>query len=242
MNSVLDEAAIRKAAHERYGSGQPIWNPTDRWNAHKRINIETFVITAAASRLRSAADVLDVGAGSHTYTWMPSHTISCDLFAEQLRNKPNAIVGDVEALPFRSNSFDLVLCLASVLNYASAAEAIRELSRVTRTYGAVVLHFESSRSFEHVGRRMWGASTTAVRTRNNGTLDTVWVYSPGYISRLLAQCNLRPIEERRFHILSSLGVRLGLPQNVAAVASSLDRFAAPLSEYADDIILLAERY
>ncbi len=55
-------------------------------------------------------------------------------------------VADVESLPFRDGVFDTVLCVG-VLQYLSApVEALRELSRVTRAGGQVIISFPNRRS------------------------------------------------------------------------------------------------
>lgn len=87
--------AIRRAAEERYASGQDIWENADRWNERKKAGIELF----CRRTLNSIGDdvrVLNAGAGSHPYDWLPPQTVNLDRFSEQVERLPNAVVGELE--------------------------------------------------------------------------------------------------------------------------------------------------
>jgi len=241
MEQPEDAELVRRSAARLYGAGQRIWDPGDRWNSHKRKSIEDFA-RAAATRLVDAADrILDAGCGCEPYEWLPGRTISLDRFWMQLRGRSRPVAGDLGALPLQDASMDLVVCIASVLNYVSAAEAISEIARVTRPGGHLLLHFETSTSFEQFGHRRWGDSVVRIDTINGGHEDTLWIYRPSYVASLLSAVGFQIQRERRFHILSALGLRLGLSQHRASPLSALDRVLAPLGAFADDVILLCER-
>jgi ubiquinone/menaquinone biosynthesis C-methylase UbiE len=101
-------------------------------------------------------DILDVGASSGRFArWAREHGVSNKIVSldEHLRygNPPNWVAGRAEALPFKDNSFDLVLCRFSVpVMYASDYKAglvdsipesvisnIDEEVRVVRKGGAI---------------------------------------------------------------------------------------------------------
>jgi SAM-dependent methyltransferase len=241
MGSTEDGAAtVRHSADQLYGDGQQIWSAADRWNCHKRESIERFILETSASSAQPHR-VLDAGSGNTTYCWMPTNRTSIDRFYRQVEGKNGAVVCDIESLPFSDGSYDLIFCIGSVLNYVSALETIGELSRVLKTGGRLYLHFESSASFEQIGKRSWNAPVHFSKTINSSRTDHIWIYSPGYIFRALISARLRVLKRRRFHILSALLLRLGASQNCAALAGMFDRSTPFLGSFADDVIVLAEK-
>ncbi|HTV26954.1 MAG TPA: methyltransferase domain-containing protein [Xanthobacteraceae bacterium] len=236
-----DKTLVRNSARRLYGDGQPIWNFNDRWNSYKRQRIDQFARLYAATSIQAAASVLDAGCGNLGYDWLAQIAIRLDRFPKQVARLPNAIIGDVETLPFKNEVFDFVVCVASVLNYVSAAEAISEIARVTRHGGGLLLHFETSSSLEYLWRPQWRSLVARIQTVNSGREDEIWIYHPRYIANLLRGAGYKIIRYQGFHIASALGLRFGWSQQRAAALSLLDPIFLPLSRFSDDIILLAER-
>jgi SAM-dependent methyltransferase len=241
MEQPEDDELVRSSAARLYGEGQPIWDPSDRWNVYKRAKIDQFAREYATKHLGVAGIVLDAGCGSEPYEWLPDHTISLDRFWPQARGRTWPVAADLTQLPFRSASIGFIVCVASVLNYVSAAEALAELGRVTKPGGSLLLHFETSTSLEQLARARWGAPVVRLATMNNGREDTLWIYRPSYIRRLLNAAGFQVRRERRFHILSALGLRLGFDQQKAARLAAFDRLLPWAGDLADDIILIAEK-
>lgn len=67
MAQAEDEALVRGSAARLYGDGQRIWDPADRWNTHKRAEIDRFAATVAPPLLARSGTVLDAGCGSEPY-------------------------------------------------------------------------------------------------------------------------------------------------------------------------------
>ncbi|SEO31057.1 Methyltransferase domain-containing protein [Bradyrhizobium sp. OK095] len=241
MSRLDDELIVRDAARRLYGDGQPIWDPKDRWNSYKRASISAFCSRHASHLLSEAEAILDAGCGSEAYPWMPERSICLDRHFLQTRAKSNGVVGDLCSLPFEKGSFDFVVCVASVLNYVSAIEAISEVSRVLRPGGHLILHYETSTSFEHVLKSTWGMPVARTETINGGRPDTLWVYRPSYITTILRGARLQGRKVQRFHIASALGLRIGLGQQTSAKFAVLDPFVQRLGMFADDVIILAEK-
>lgn len=236
-----DGRLIRESAERLYGEGQRIWDPLDRWNAYKRVAINSFAERHARVLVEQAETILDAGCGSEPYAWLPARTVSLDRYKSQLRDRSKPIVGDLERLPFDDQSIDFVVCVASVLNYVSAAEAIVEISRVLRPGGHLLLHFETSTSFEQIFRSRWGAPVVRIDTLNSGRYDTLWIYSPSYVNALLSNRGLSIKQRQAFHIGSALALRFGIDQQASARLAALDGFLRVLRLFGDDTILLAEK-
>ena len=236
-----DRFLVRESAARLYGNGQRIWDPKDRWNAYKRSIISGFAQRYAQLSIEHAETILDAGCGCEPYPWIPKRAISFDRFTRQLRNRPNPIAGDLERLPFEKQSIDFVICVASVLNYVSAAESVAEMSRVLRPGGRILLHYETSTSFEHIFSGRWGDSAVRINTINNGREDTLWIYSPSYVDALLANEGLRVSKRHSFHIGSALALRLGFSQERSSRLAIFDGFLRALRPFGDDMIILAEK-
>ncbi|HEX8585470.1 MAG TPA: methyltransferase domain-containing protein [Allosphingosinicella sp.] len=241
MDRSKDAELIEASAEGLYGAGQAIWDPSDRWNRHKRNEIDTFGRRWAAPLMNEAGTVLDVGCGSEPYAWLPAGRISVDRFAAQVAHLPNAVAASIERLPLRDQSVDFTVCVGSVLNYASAAEAVAEIGRISKPGAWLLLHFESSTSFEHVLTSRWRSPVVRLETLNGGRSDTIWVYRPAYVFDLLGGAGFRLRRQHRFHIVSTLALRASLSQQLAAPLAKLERLLPWLRTFADDVILLAER-
>ena len=172
---------------------------------------------------------------------MPASAVRMDLYYEQVAKQPNALVADIERLPFRNGSFDLIFCLGSVLNYVSALESLKELARVMAPNGHLYLHFETSSSFEQIFRRSWNAPVFLSKTVNASRADYIWIYSPSYIFQILNALGFRIRKTRQFHILSALFSKMGMSQDRAHKLARLDGMVPWLGVFADDVIILAEK-
>jgi SAM-dependent methyltransferase len=232
---------IRRSARRLYGSVHTDWPPRDGWNEYKSAQIERFIVKTGLPLISAASNVLDAGCGDGAYSWMPRGTVKLDRYYEQIRMQPNALIGDLERLPFRNGSFDLIFCIGSVLNYVSVIEALNELARVTAARGYLYLHFETSSSFEQIFSRSWNAPAYLNKTVNASRTDYIWIYSPSYIFQILSALGFRIIKTNRFHILSALFSKFGMPQDRAYRLARLDRAVPWLNFFADDVVILAEK-
>lgn len=99
-------------------------------------------------------DVLDAGCGAGRFVmqlaqrskWVTGLDASstmlrrAELNAEDYKlDNTTFVVGDVNALPFHTNSFDIVTCLNLLFMYDDPRPAVRELLRVTKPNGRVIV-------------------------------------------------------------------------------------------------------
>jgi SAM-dependent methyltransferase len=83
----------------------------------------------------SSASVLDVGCGDRPYAELFPHAVGFDVPG----NAHADLHGSLEAIPVDEASFDLVLCLQVLEHVPDPAAAVRELHRVVRPGGLVLL-------------------------------------------------------------------------------------------------------
>ena len=79
--------------------------------------------------------VLDVGAGDRPYAALFPDAVAFDLPG----NAHAQLQGEIDAIPVEAASFDLVLCLQVLEHVPDPAAAVRELHRVVRPGGRVLL-------------------------------------------------------------------------------------------------------
>ena len=116
------------------------------WNVGTR---RAFFSALAAVRTDADARVVDVGCGTgivlREFPWRPRLLCGCDASPTALeftrhRDIHNLVRGDVMALPFADNSIDLLLALDVIEHLDDDAAALRELTRVLRPGGHLLLH------------------------------------------------------------------------------------------------------
>jgi len=102
----------------------------------------------ASLRLGDGAEILDLGSGETPYVTELSHfhTYACaDLSAvglrsverkyeTSMRDKLVLVVCSAESLPFRCDTFDLVICTEALEHFVEPEQALREICSITRRW------------------------------------------------------------------------------------------------------------
>ena len=188
--------------------------------------------------------ILNAGSGGRDHGIGTAMT-HLDLFESNLRNVETGLVANIGDIPVESSYFDIVICVGSVINYADPIRAIRELARVLRIGGLLILEYERSASFEHL--RLAQTCPACIRVESfYGSLAThLWVYGDGFINGLLAASGFSLLTERRFHALSSVALAITKSPRIASKFTPGDSFLAqcwPLRLIASNRILALEKF
>jgi 2-polyprenyl-3-methyl-5-hydroxy-6-metoxy-1,4-benzoquinol methylase len=119
--------------------------------------------------------------------------------------EPELVRANLESLPFPDGSFDVVLCTQVIEHLLAPADGVRELARVLRPGGSLVITTDSSRNL--VSRALNAPHDAAVsllrlRGRRLKVHFPHATFSPDQFVRLIMDAGLRPekVETFRFHL------------------------------------------
>jgi len=159
MGAVRRERAFKHGAHRQFHD----WAHTYDRSLLNRFLFEPAYIALLEElaryrqERRGPIDLLDIGCGTGTFASLVSRqpwdtrvtavdfvARMCKLAHEKLEGGPangmrRVINADSEHLPFASGSFDVVTCSNSFHHYPHQAEVVREIRRVLRPGGRLVL-------------------------------------------------------------------------------------------------------
>jgi SAM-dependent methyltransferase len=230
----------RKFFQEQYS----IVQSDDAWHAYSRKIIDSTT-KDWFHRLgqKCGPRLLNAGSGGRSYGISELMT-HLDLFESRLARTQHRLIGNISRIPAENDSFDVVICVGSVINYADPLSAVREFSRVLRSGGLLIIEYERSASFEHFCRNGGSQACIRVKTFYGSVPTSLWVYGDEFIDGLLAASGFSRIEELRFHALSSVVLSATNSSKIASWFTPRDRYFAqhwPLKLFASNRILAVEK-
>lgn len=151
----------------------------------------------------SAASVLDVGCGDRPYAELFPNAVGFDVPG----NAHADLHGSLEAIPVDDASFDLVLCLQVLEHVPDPAAAVRELHRVVRPGGLVLLSTHGVYPFHPNPDDLWrwtheglerlfltnGQWTSVTVRPGAGTAATVAMLVAHVLDLALKRAHVRPL-------------------------------------------------
>jgi SAM-dependent methyltransferase len=155
--------------------------------ANQRIRL-TYAALKGAQLPDHNADVLHIAPELALYERLFRHSkchyVPIDLVPERYANVPNVQYASVTALPFESDSFDLILCNHVLEHVPDDRLAMRELRRVLRMTGLAFLQVPISTILQQTIEDP-SVIDPEERARKFGQFDHVRIYSElDYVSRL----------------------------------------------------------
>ncbi len=183
---------------------------------------------AAEARLAHEAlgpyRLLDVGCGEKPYRELFAPYVSEHVGVDAVENPAADLRGPIEALPVEDGSFDVVLCAQVLEHVDDPVQAARELSRVTRSGGRLLLSTHGVYVFHPAPSDHWRWTHTGLEKllRDTGDWASVRVTAGAGTASTLAMLNAIYLE----HLLRRTPIRFARGAVVAAinrVGRTLDR-------------------
>lgn len=232
----LDINAVR----DFYNSTPAIWAPDDDWHQWSYKVIHKYL---SAHSFSPKEYVLNAGSGGNSYG-INTNMVHVDIAEEKLKGIENAVISNVEEMPFSSAVFDGIICVGSVINYCDACAAIAEFSRVLKSKGHLILEFESSAGYEYKGTSIYEKSADIVTVQFQGQDHNQWLYSLPYMRSLLSASSFKIMHVFPFQILSSLALHLNGDEKRSVKYARYDVVARKLplvAAHANNIILNCQK-
>jgi ubiquinone/menaquinone biosynthesis C-methylase UbiE len=228
----------------KYNSIPIIWDPNDKWHIITHNVIKEFISEFGETKSNTCPWILNAGSAGYAYGINSDRMFHIDLAKNKLSNDSHSVLGNIEWLPFRQNSFDLIICVGSVLDYCDPIIVMREFNRVLKNSGLIILEFESSCTFELLGKSNFNKGLTLVETFYNGSKEKIWYFSEIYIKNLLTLYNFRIIRKKQFHILSPLIYRIYPNETFASKFAAFDKMLRHfpiINKFCSNIIFLIQK-
>ncbi|AQR96468.1 class I SAM-dependent methyltransferase [Clostridium saccharoperbutylacetonicum] len=217
MNSKLND--ITK---QFYDSHIEVWPQNSRWYRYTIESINNYVYTEYTKMARKIKNplILNAGSGGSTYK------IKCDMWhvdisPKKIENFKHHKTCSIENMPFKDNTFDLCICVGSIINYCDPISAINELIRCIKPSGKLILEFESSVTGELFFDKLFGKNVSLFTSNYLNSSHSEWLYNPKYIIQILKKHDGKISNIRRFHLLSSMFLPL-LGEEHAYILSKSD--------------------
>lgn len=215
-----------------------VWPDHNKWYEYTQKQISRFVCQNI-----DEGKILNAGSGGNTYG-LPHELCHVDIIENKISRYNNYVISNIEKLPFSDETFDSVICVGSVLNYCSLQKAIQELYRVVKKKGKMILEYESSFSFEFICKDFYKKDDVIVKLEYMGEKNEQHLYAPSYFKSNLDKCGIKIIDQKSFHILSSLMCNIIHNDNVLGYlgyADNVSQYIHLLNRHAGNVIMLCEK-
>ncbi len=226
-----------------YNNVDEVWPSDDKWHMYTHNTISKYVYKKIKSyNLNENQLILNAGSGGMTYN-IKHNMYHLDIAETKINKFSDWFTGSVEKLPFEDNFFDVCICVGTVVNYCDVRLAIKELSRVLKPNGKLILEFENSRSIEFLFSKSFSKPKGTIKSKYFNEEHIYWVYSQEYIYHLLSKSGLKVLNSESIHILSSFLYRLIPVENFSYRACYFDKLLQnkKISKYCSNIILEAKK-
>lgn len=184
-----------------YNNVSNVWGEHDPWHEYSKKVIKSYI---DKKDFFNDSIVLNAGSAGNSYGIACRKMYHVDIADEKLKGIENAVVANIEKLPFYDSFFDNIICVGSVLNYCDALAAISEMARVLKSNGNLVLEYESSWGFEYLHKDCYKKDAYIITTEYIETQHVQWLYSPTYITKILKSFDFDIVEKYPFHISDGL--------------------------------------
>jgi len=219
---------ILELATKNYSPDEP--SPFEnRWYNNGTKKTHKKVKAWLKNKVNEKTLILNAGSGGSNYGINDVSMVHLDIVDKLINMHENYLVASIDCIPCEDNSFDVVICVGSVLNYADITLAIKELSRVLKPSGTLILEFERSNSAEFLFTKKHHKNVVLCDEQYGSQRHKFWLYGEKFVLELLENYKMKCTKKYRFHVISSLVSRITKTENFPARFTFLDSCFKPLS-------------
>ncbi len=240
----MENIDTKKVAN-KYDQIDIIWDKDDSWHWHTYTQIRAFihemfqVIPHDETKL-----ILNAGSAGHNWDLSHKNIFHIDLSRMKLQNIQYSSVANLENCPYKAHSFDIIICVGSVINYCDPYKVMDELARIIKKGGYLYLEYESSLTLELIGNQDFNAESVFMETFYRGEKESIWYYSNFLIRQLSKLYGFKVCKKRKIHIFSPLVYRLTKNENLSSKFGALDtflRFIPIMNIFASNVMCLMKK-
>jgi len=182
--------------------------------------------------------ILNAGSGGKVYPTKATF-FHLDIAENTIRDLDNAFVGNIIEMPFSAHQFDCAICVGTVINYCEADKAIRELNRVLKLGGNLVLEYERSGS-GFVIKDLRNTDSVLFHHTYYDEPHVNLLYSEKYIKSLVIRNGFEILKQCRFNTTLPLMEKLFSDASAHKLAfiEPILRHVPLLNRYSHNMILL----
>lgn len=194
-----------------YNTMSSAW-PKDYYNVYTKKFLINY-ITSHLSTISSNSKILNAGSGGTVYN-IPGTFYHLDIAENRIKHLQNYTVGSIEKLPYKSNFFDYIICVGTVINYAQKVEnAFQEFNRVLKTNGKIIVEYERCHS-----------GLIPAKDRNQDKFLFLheyfdmkhenYLYSDKFINNLLSKNNFSILQQTKFQSILPLIAQITMKETI----------------------------
>lgn len=107
-------------------------------------------------------------------------------------------VGRIEQMPFRAESFDVILALGSLEYLSDQRAGLKEIARLAKPDALVVISMLNGASLYRWWERFvygpWKAARSGLRGRRTEQSPTLWMHGRKSLTRMMRECELEALD------------------------------------------------
>jgi ubiquinone/menaquinone biosynthesis C-methylase UbiE len=208
---------------KKYNEMPNVWPIEDKWHSYTKSTIDDYVQKIISlHNIGYNFRILNAGSGGETYGITDKIITHLDIAEKKIARFPNSIVSSIENIPIENATYDMIICVGSVVNYCDLTKSLDELSRVIKPGGTLIIEFESSKTMELIFNKNFNKRIVLIETKYHNQKEYIWYYSEDNVLNKLKRRNFITHDIFHFHILSSLFLRKKYDLEYAAKFAKYD--------------------
>ena len=218
----------QKRIKNLYNEVAEIWPKDDKWHLYTKSIIEKKLYKWLNSTPQTY--ILNAGSGGTEYK-IEGRVCHLDIADKKISDKKEFIVSSIEDIPVKDNTFDIIICVGSVVNYIkNISKALNELNRVLKVGGRLILEYERANTAELLFNRHHKDDCFYQVYEFNGAKHGIWLYSDKLINAILKdELKMKLKKQYRFHSLSAIAEKNDLSINTQCKLTKFDKLIYPFS-------------